>query len=207
VKPSPPSLFHQESTKGLSLDFSRLKEFAPHIRHLLVQNRPVEEIAEILKCCTQIENLALWILRGVFTPLIPIIENLRLRRLSFDPSCFFISYDENIPIPFNQPMFQHITSLEIINATPSWTKWKELSSIPRLSHLTLAGVVSKELIDNILAECKCLKRLVIYSYVGIGAYAPIGQLIEGNPSVLSLFPRKDPADQWERHARRKLDFL
>lgn len=188
------------------MDFSRLKQFAPHIRHLLVQNRPVEEIAEILKYCTQIENLALWMLRGVFTPLIPIVENLRLRQLSFDPSCFFISYDEDIPISFNQPMFHHITNLEIINSTPSWTKWKELSSIPYLSHLTLAGVVSKELIGNILAECKCLKRLVIYSYSGTGASDPVGQLIKGNPRVVALLPRKDPADQWERRARRASEF-
>lgn len=209
MNPTPLPLFDQESTKGLSLDFSRLKQSAPHIRHLLVQNRPVEEIAETLKYCTRIENLALWILRGVFTPLIPIVENLRLRQLSFDPSCFFISYDEDIPIPFNQPMFHHITNLEIINATPSWTKWKELSSIRYLSHLTLAGVVSKELIDNILAECKCLKRLVIYSYAGtsIGASDLVGQLIKDNPRVVALLPRKDPADQWERRARRRSEFL
>ncbi|KIM45598.1 hypothetical protein M413DRAFT_24770 [Hebeloma cylindrosporum] len=207
ARPAPLPLFDQESTKRLSLNFHCLKQSAPHIRHLLVQNLPVEEIAEILKYCARIENLALWILRGVFTPLIPTIANLRLRQLSFDPSCFFISYDEDIPIPFNQPMFHYITHLEIINVTQSWTKWKELSTIPYLSHLTLAGVVGKELIDNVLEECKWLKRLVIYSYAGIGASDPVGQLIEGNPRVVALLPGKDPAGQWERCARRKSEFL
>lgn len=198
VKPTPLPLFNHGSTK---LNLCRLKQSAPLIRHLLVQNRPVEEIAEILKYCVRIENLAIWVLRGVFTPLIPFIENLRLRQLSFDPSCFFISYDEDIPIPFDQPMFHHITHLEIINATPSWMKWKELSSIPNLSHLSLAGVVSMELIDNILAGCKSLKRIVVYSFAGMGAFDEIRQLNKVDPRVMAQLPVKDPADQWERRAR------
>jgi hypothetical protein len=68
-------------------------------------------------------------------------------------------------------------------------------------------VVSRELIDNILIECKSLKRIFIYSYAGMGAFDEVGQLNKVDPLVVALLPIKDPVDQWERRARGRSEFL
>ncbi|PPR07563.1 hypothetical protein CVT24_008759 [Panaeolus cyanescens] len=148
-----------------------LSHFAPMIKHVLIRQRIISDVSIFLQHCTNIQNITLWIPYGDCSTLIPILEaQTSLRKLSFDPSLFFRSWDEDVPIPFNMPMFRNITHLEVISATPSWTKWQYLASLPSLTHLALGGVVSRTLVRNLLRRCESLQVLVVYYFAGMSVW-------------------------------------
>ncbi|KIM45596.1 hypothetical protein M413DRAFT_24768 [Hebeloma cylindrosporum] len=187
------------------LDLNRLQQYGRHVKHILLQKRPSQEIGHILNCCPNVHNLALWMIRGSCTHLIPILEGLPLRRLSFDPSYFFQNYAKDSSVPFDQALFHNITHLEVLNATVAWSKWKQLAHLPRLTHLALVGVVNQALIDCVLAECRNLELFVTFF------------MYTDHPGGDILVPQKDPRvvflkkiighlDHWEVGARGEEDF-
>jgi len=187
------------------LDFGRLRQYGRHVRHVLLQHRQSQEIGDVLKHCPKVHNLALWIINGPCEHLIPIIEGLSLRILSFDPSYFFGGYDWDAIIPFDQPLFHNLTHLEIINVTSIWSKWEQLASLSKLTHLALAGIANQEFIDRVLVECKALKFFVMF-------YSDIDNLIgevdfpQRDHRVVFLQTVADHLEHWERGARGEEDF-
>ncbi|KAF8907949.1 hypothetical protein CPB84DRAFT_1768239, partial [Gymnopilus junonius] len=188
-----PPLYTSESPTA-SLDIPRLKRFGPHVRNILLQKRTSQEIESVLLHTPNVSNLAMWIISGTCAGLVPILESLPLRKLSFDPSYFFENYASDMSIPFDQPLFRNLTHLEIINASSSWSKWKQLATLPRLTHLALAGMVNQQLIDQILKSCLSLE-LVIMFYMNIG-----------DVRVVLLKSVSDHLDHWEKGARGDEDF-
>jgi hypothetical protein len=126
---------------------------------------------DILQHCPDVENLALWLPQPMTrvdcqTTILPLLEDLaisgKLKRLSFDPSFFFRNSSAHIPIPFNQPAFNSITHLEIINFSFSWSKWSQLSEMPRLTHLgTEYSLLGATLAGTLFEACKGLQLLVL----------------------------------------------
>ena len=204
-KITPPNLVADNDKKTINLTL--LRRISKHVHHVLLRNCTVKEIITILELCTEVENLALWAIRGILTPLIPLLTIRPIKRLSFDPSCFFMSYDETNPIPFSHSMFHKITHLEIINATPSWTKWHELSSMPNLTHLALAGTVTPELIEKLLEECTELENVLVYYFSPTPPcrFAGLGASRSSEPMIKSLTMSAytdDLGETWEQAARR-----
>ncbi|KAF9557966.1 hypothetical protein CPC08DRAFT_709998 [Agrocybe pediades] len=194
-------------TSATTLDIPRLQKFGPHVWHVILQRRHPEEIEKILECCPNVRNLALWIVGGSCTRLIPLLNDklIHLRRLSLDPSCFFENYDVDLSIPLDQPMFHRLTHLEIVNATSSWSKWRQLAFLPHLTHLALAGVASQELIDSVLMECEKLEIFVIF-YMHRGFLGGDVALLQKDIRVVLLQSVADHLDHWERGARGEEDF-
>ncbi|CAA7270697.1 unnamed protein product [Cyclocybe aegerita] len=154
---------YPHTVAGRTPDLERIARFGPHVRHILLQNRPSEEIGKILQLCPNVRNLAIWIIHGSCRHLVPILEVLKsLRRLSFDPSYFFQDYYDDWKVPLDLPAFSRLTHLEIINASPHWKKWKKLASMHALTHLALAGIVDGALVERILKECQHLELLVTF---------------------------------------------
>lgn len=188
------------------LDIPRIQKFGPNVHHIILQRRRAEEIEKILECCPNVRNLALWIIGGSCKQLITILNKnmVYLKRLSIDPSYFFENYALDFSIPFDQPMFHRLSHLEIINATSSWSKWRQLALLPCLTHLALAGVVNQQFINHVLAESEELQIFVVfYTHLGF-----LGEVM--NPQkdvrVVLLQSVADHLDHWERGARGKEDF-
>ena len=187
------------------IDFGRLRQYGRHVRYILLQNRPSQEIGGILECCPNVHNLALWIIHGSCAHLIPILEGLPLRRFSFDPSYFFENYAHDFSVPFDQPLFHNLTHLEIINATSAWSKWKQLACLPKLTHLALAGVVNQQLINCVLKECRMLELFVMFY---LSTHYLEGDVIfpQKDPRVVFLKSVIDHLNHWEVGARGEEDF-
>lgn len=187
------------------IDFGRLRQYGRHVRYILLQNRPSQEIGGILECCPNVHNLALWIIHGSCAHLIPILEGLPLRRFSFDPSYFFENYAHDFSVPFDQPLFHNLTHLEIINATSAWSKWKQLAYLPKLTHLALAGVVNQQLINCVLKECRTLELFVMFY---LSTHYLEGDVIfpQKDPRVVFLKSVIDHLNHWEVGARGEEDF-
>ncbi|PPR04410.1 hypothetical protein CVT26_004235 [Gymnopilus dilepis] len=199
-----PPLYTSDSPTA-TLDFLSLGRFGTHVRHVLLQKRSSEEIKNVLLHTPNVTNLALWIIKGSCANLIPILESLPIRKLSFDPSYFFDNFAPDMSIPFDQPLFQNITHLEIINATSSWSKWKQLARLPQLTHLALAGMVNQPLIDQVLKECRKLQLFIMF-YMNIGLLGGEVRLPQADLRVVLLKSVSDHLDHWEKGARGEEDF-
>lgn len=194
-----------DSVIGPILNKPRIQVFGHLVQNVLLQKRTSTEIASVLECCPNVSNLALWIIQGTCTHLIPIIEKMPLRKFSFDPSYFFENYASDLSIPFNQPIFLRLTHLEIINATSSWSKWRQLALLPNLTHLAVAGMVNQQLINHVLEECKALELFIMF-YLTMGFL--VGELTfpQQDDRVVLLKSVEDHLDHWEKGARGEEDF-
>ncbi|KAF8196574.1 hypothetical protein BJ912DRAFT_923403 [Pholiota molesta] len=201
-----------------ALRLDRLQHFGPWVRHILLQNRPAHEIQQVLDACPHVADLALWIVHGACTPLIGTLERLpALRRLSFDPTAFFVSVPtsggggggggaaDDFSIAFAQPMFRNLTHLEIINVSSSWAKWRQLALLPRLTHLALANVADQHFIDRILQECALLEVVVMF-YLDLYSLGENVSFVQKDRRVVLLRSVVDHLEHWEVGARGGVDF-
>ncbi|KAJ3508435.1 hypothetical protein NLJ89_g5756 [Agrocybe chaxingu] len=196
---------YRHTVAGCTPDLERIAKFGPHVRHTLLQNRPSEEIGKILQLCPNVQNLAIWIIHGSCSHLVPILEGLRsLRRLSFDPSYFFQDYCDDWKVPLDLPAFSRLTHLEIINASQHWGKWKKLASMPALTHLALAGLVDGALVDHILKECQRLELLITF-YLDI-PFTGLQDASNKDPRAVQLLSVTNHLEHWEHGARGGEDF-
>ena len=206
-----PRVFIEDGTTrchSRTLNVPLLKRFGGHARHILFRVLPVDDIVQILKYCPSVTNIAFWAIRGILhTHLKPLLTSFsNLTYLSFDPSCFFINYEEDgDPIPFHLPMFRNISCLEIINVTPSWNKWRELAQIPHLTTLRLAGSVSRDLVSNILLKCDALQTLVVYLCNWkddvLNEFNSTNEEVRKGKRILTRVYEDDLAECWVRWAK------
>lgn len=196
--------------KARQLDIERLQHFGPWVHHILLQSRPVHEIAQVLTACPNVPDLALWIVHGDGAPLVPLLARLPLRRLSFDPRSFFDS-DARAPdgsVPLGQAPFDALTHLEVINVSAAWDQWRQLALLPRLTHLVLGcGTPGEAPVERALAECAALEVLVL-PYAGevlLGDLANLAE-VQKDPRVVLLHFSGEYLDDWEVGARGGEDF-
>ncbi|KAF9526878.1 hypothetical protein CPB83DRAFT_444011 [Crepidotus variabilis] len=178
-----------------------LNRFGHHTQSILFERVPVDHIVYILQHTPNISSLALWSIRGVLLALLPTLSSLpNLSTLSFDPSCFFMAYSEDLSIPFDLPLFRNIEELEIVNITPSFVKWQKLAEMPKLQRLALAGRASDELLDCILDSCSHMESLIVYTLDEIPSTLTRGS--GGTVSVLKL--GTNLVGGWEQKMRERI---
>ena len=191
-----------------ALDTERLQRFGPWVHHILLQCRPVDEIAQVLTACPNVHNLALWIVRGDGACLVPILARLPLRRLSFDPRSLFYYPSAGAPdgvVPLGQKPFDALTHLQIINACGAWDVWGELALLPRLTHLALEGsAIEEALVERALAECAAVEVL-IQRYADDDEY-PYVEKVQKDSRVVLLYVIEECLDEWEVGAGGGEDF-
>lgn len=207
-----PPLYLKTAQKKYSKDpdLERIARFGVHVRHVLLQNRTAEEIIDILNLCPNVENLALWIVRGGSDhKLVPTLKALRkLRRLSFDPAWIqhSVNLDErDTPLAFDLPCFAMITHLEIINASTTLSRWSKVSVMPALTHLALDGVVNQQLINRVLRECPRLELLVLF-HLEPGYLGEDLSKSQSDHRVVFLQSVSDDFGHWEAGARGQEDY-
>ncbi|KAF8969000.1 hypothetical protein BDZ97DRAFT_301773 [Flammula alnicola] len=157
-----PPLYSVGDRTGL-LDLDRLRKFGPWVKHVLLEYRPIREVIQVLECCPNVHDLSLRELQGPCIRLIPILEKLPLRWMSFDPMYFFQCKSPDVSIPFDQPTFHNLTHL-VVNTTSSWTNWQQLARLPKLTHIAMMHnhSVNQQLIDHITDECASLELFVLF---------------------------------------------
>jgi len=160
--PNYPPLYQDDSR---DIKTPRFKEMTAWAKHVGLQNMKVSQAMEILESCSNVRDLALWIIIGPHKLLRQIIPNLPVRRLHVDVERFF-SEDPNAGCRLDLFNFDHIPLMNLTHlhillfpAVP-WSQWKSIALLPNLSHL---GVDSWNLgfTKKALEECKSLTRLVI----------------------------------------------
>ncbi|KAJ7636368.1 hypothetical protein FB45DRAFT_906468 [Roridomyces roridus] len=131
--------------------FSRIKAVPPTIlrnsvRHLYVHCIPLDLAATILSSCDAVHDL--WIYQGDNTPIVELAGHLRLRRLHCHATELFGKarrFDANgdeimaTHIDFALPIFARLTHLELLGWDGDRPEWAGIATIPRLTHLALAG--------------------------------------------------------------------
>ncbi len=211
-----PPLYTDSLIRG-SLDIARLQYFGPWVHHILLQHRPVDEIAQVLTACPNVHDLALWIVRGNGASLVPILARLPLRRLSFDIRPLFYSITEALDgvVPLGQAPFDALTHLEVINVSGGWNLWHELALLPRLTHLAIEGSRIEngvEVMERALTECAALEVLVL-RYADDLAHTPDDLQIaerQNDPRYVVMAYSDHSVgcllDEWEVGARSGEDF-
>ncbi|TFK66889.1 hypothetical protein BDN72DRAFT_843666 [Pluteus cervinus] len=134
-----------------------------HIQHLLFRTGKGHtnlSILQLLPLCPNIIDLAIW--ADTVIGVIKYCQHLRPKRLSISFETLFSE-----PSGFNQPthpIFTDLTHLELVATCYKWSDWKELSKLPRLTHLSLTYDSTREVVDGVLDTrdgCKLLKILVL----------------------------------------------
>ncbi|KAF8149512.1 hypothetical protein B0H34DRAFT_802496 [Crassisporium funariophilum] len=150
------------------LDVPRLQRFGPHVRHAMLCDCPWKDIIVVLQHCTNLHNVAFWSARGRSEALaqsaIASLEALPyLRKLSIDAHSLFHEYSD-LPFPFDIPMFRNITHLDIMFTKESLEWWSKISSLRKLSHLSIAPNFTTGFVDGVLSACPTLQRLMFASH-------------------------------------------
>ncbi|KAF8155954.1 hypothetical protein B0H34DRAFT_515389 [Crassisporium funariophilum] len=200
-----PPIYSSVSDSGSPrlLDIPYLKSFGHHVQHILLQQCLASDVQEILKYCPNVHNLVLWGVHDSCLPLLPVLDALSIRRLSFDTQLFFPSYYD--PIPFVRPLFTNVTHLEMINAPFAWERWHNLALMPRLSHLALSADLSDELLKIILEDCKMLELLIVF----FGHPTFLDEAMATMPEdhrIVMVSSVRNRLDHWELGARGGDDF-
>ncbi|KAF8149507.1 hypothetical protein B0H34DRAFT_189754 [Crassisporium funariophilum] len=155
------------------LDVPRLQRFGPHVRHAMLQDCSLREIIVVLQHCTNLKNVAIWgsydRSEALAQSVIASLEALPyLRKLSIQPQDFFP--DDDLPFPFDIPMFRNITHLDIITFTNLSQWWSKISSLRKLSHLSMTPNFATGFVDAILSACPSLQKLM---FMGGSHYAKV----------------------------------
>ncbi|CAA7260809.1 unnamed protein product [Cyclocybe aegerita] len=133
----------------------KLEDVGKFAEHLLVGgSRNAEEVNRILEASPNVFNLAIWSEKSLrrFLP--------HLRRLS--PRQLSANIDSMDPEDFQGPAFSNLTHLDVVgwNDEP-WSTWKQLVTLPKLTHLSINCPVASQVVLDLLSECKHLQVLVI----------------------------------------------
>ncbi|KAJ7865394.1 hypothetical protein B0H13DRAFT_2562180 [Mycena leptocephala] len=124
------------------------------VRHLYL-NRANDVSRRILEVCTGVVNLAL---DGRDPSLLPILANMRLRRLST-----FIHGLYDGPVDLKHPLFTSITHLDLFDTQSVGLDeiLVQISTLPALTHLALDYEASRDVVETLLVECPNLELLLL----------------------------------------------
>ncbi|KAJ6539831.1 hypothetical protein DFH09DRAFT_69243 [Mycena vulgaris] len=141
------------------LDSKPASFFSDAVQYLLVQANvdwSQAEVARVLKACPGVENFA--IMGSLATPaLLPILANMRLRRLSASLESLFGS-SSAVDTARTRPLFTSITHLHLFDGTIE--VFSHISALPALTHLCLNNAVPLTVIHALLDECPRLELLI-----------------------------------------------
>ncbi|KAJ7710615.1 hypothetical protein B0H17DRAFT_1027434 [Mycena rosella] len=130
------------------------------VRHLLLYRVHTDDVEAIVSACPAVENL--WVLVNGIHNLLPLIQNLPLKRLHVHSTQLFASLSKN---DFTHRVFAHITHLEIFDSYIitgiDLEVWSGISLIPNLSHLSFNDEEFLTLCTMLLRTCNSLRVLVL----------------------------------------------
>ncbi|KAJ7628261.1 hypothetical protein DFH06DRAFT_1226635, partial [Mycena polygramma] len=172
----------------------------------------LDKAANLLSKCSQIVNLA--INGDVDSELLDLLDQMRPQKLDITaPRTSSSDWPWGLAT-LNRPFFRAVTHLSLCQTSwvapwqRQWHGWGSLASLPALTHLSLSGDLSRDILPNVLAKCP---RLIVAITVFWGDYErekAIGfarDLIVRDPRiVVTVVP--DYTEDWEIGARGGADY-
>ncbi|KAJ3508529.1 hypothetical protein NLJ89_g5704 [Agrocybe chaxingu] len=133
-----------------------LDSVCPFARHLLVGG-PLkeEEICQIFEASPNVVDLCIWS-ELPLKKFIHYIHRLCPLRLSVDLAS--LDLDD-----FTGPAFSRVTHLDAVGwKGQPWRVWKNVTLLPKLTHLAVNCPVENEVIVGLLSECQHVELLVVF---------------------------------------------
>jgi len=163
---------------------------------------------EIVRLCSGVKDLALWILPRGDTPIVPDLQNLLdalnllpLSRLSIHLSTIF----RRTASPFlpSIPLFSKITHLELLDGWVLWSSATGIQCLAQITHLSLRLVsihhTAPALLQQILTNCVHLQVLALRVTNGVQVRDVDKWLVENedldDPRI--IVTTKTPHDTWD----------
>ncbi|TFK65809.1 hypothetical protein BDN72DRAFT_900382 [Pluteus cervinus] len=204
--------FANQSWPLKSLQLSWFQQNGSHIRNLLwgAQTSSIDLLASILEHCPNLENLAVWVYAPTSNlPLIrPALSKLRLRELSINLLILF-STDSLGQEQAKDPMFRHITHLDVIIHKRNFLEWRQLvglAYIPSLTHVALHKATPTAG-DGVLEHCKNLQVLVVLELrPAAGPHESSAEVMAKKLVEYTPEPHARSTYDWEAGAMGKTDF-
>ena len=102
----------------------------------------------------------MWMIDGVDTALVEVLEARPLKKLSIHAIDFLLLHCDQPP---SRPLALSVTHLDLIEVYDfdEDTKWQMVTTLPNLTHLCLRGGPTPALVQLFLSECPKLERLVV----------------------------------------------
>ncbi|KAF8883071.1 hypothetical protein CPB84DRAFT_1965260 [Gymnopilus junonius] len=205
---------------SFTINLPLFEKATQHAKHVLIQGVLAPQAVEVLQHCTNVLNLSLWSLTGLYKPLKPIIAALPIRRLCVNIRELFRKSDENaIDLDFRglEPAtLANLTHLDIILVSREfcrWEIWQGLADLPNLTHLAI-DYSTPELVDAIFKECHHLQILILYFTDDLDVFdatehrnsrhLEIG--VMSDPRVVQMKETIDSIKGWEKDVQRQDDF-
>ncbi|KJA18317.1 hypothetical protein HYPSUDRAFT_205437 [Hypholoma sublateritium FD-334 SS-4] len=160
-KPYPPCYATVKARSGLNTtDNSPLEQYGQYILHLYIRGRSARTVTKILRNCPHVENLMIWMVVGVDTMLVEVLEARPLKKLSIHAVDFLLLYDDQPP---TRPLALSVTHLDLMEVHDfgEGVNWQTVVTLPNLTHLRLIGTPPVALVQLFLSECRKLERLVV----------------------------------------------
>ncbi|TFK61646.1 hypothetical protein BDN72DRAFT_965039 [Pluteus cervinus] len=136
-----------------------LKKHGGRVRSVLLRSLITAEARQTIECCPNVTNIALWLPCSPKGLLSNLPHRLPLTHLSGDIEALF---ESDWP-PFELPILQDVTHLEVTGPLCDWQKWEGIDQLPELSHLSVAGEYSDHIILHLLESLPNLKALIVQS--------------------------------------------
>lgn len=171
-----------------------------HVKSLCLQPLlPHGVCNKLLRICTGLESLALWVPShsGTTAELITLLSSLPLTFLSINLTAV-LSPKHPKPLLQNHPVFARITHLDVVNNWALWISSLGAESLPCLTHIAFRFWARGSIDTRILKESAKLKVMILFSDAMVIPSARRHLEKEGICDVrVVVMEHTRDADEWE----------
>jgi hypothetical protein len=178
--------------------------FRDSVRNLYLAGPDLEDSKLVLSSCREVENLWLNSKFTILPDLLPLVEDLPLKRFYGHICPLFGSYNSPEKIDFSHRLFSHITHLSLFDnpraADPEI--WCKVILIPHLTHLSFLSSRFHAIWLRVLQQCPSLRLLV---GIGMVSDPPHADELKKDPRFVLMYCREIIRD-WQMGAYTGVDY-
>ncbi|KAJ6578008.1 hypothetical protein B0H19DRAFT_1122092 [Mycena capillaripes] len=178
--------------------------FRDSVRNLYLAGPDLEDSKLVLSSCREVENLWLNSKFTILPDLLPLVEDLPLKRFYGHICPLFGSYDSPEKIDFTHRLFSHITHLSLFDnpraADPEI--WCKVILIPHLTHLSFLSSRFHAIWLRVLQQCPSLRLLVGIAMI---SELPHADELKKDPRFVLMYCREIIRD-WQIGAYTGVDY-
>ncbi|TFK65813.1 hypothetical protein BDN72DRAFT_179025 [Pluteus cervinus] len=163
--------YHNNFPQPSPLDVAWFQANGKYIRHML-WGQDLDLLVDCLELCPNIVDLAIWVDTDTnnIAPLFPAFSKLRLHRLSIRLPALYPSEEFTVEHA-QQPVFSHLTHLDVVHSTAAWNEIAGIAKLPSLTHLALSDRIAINVVETAVKNCKNLQVVVLASLcMSVDAY-------------------------------------
>ncbi|KAF8965533.1 hypothetical protein BDZ97DRAFT_1811166 [Flammula alnicola] len=167
-----------------------LTYYGPFVKHIILGgDMKAEKISMFFSSCPNLIDVALWS-HCRTKAFLGFFDDMKLERLSTNISTLD-------PEDFQTSALSNITHLDITKFGSGWPRWKDLTVLPRLTHLAINEVVDVDIIRRLLHHCKQLQILLL---VEVGTAWNMGDIFISDPRLVMMKLCRYVVEDWRDSA-------